>query len=375
MEQSVHDNMKNSHLPSRTQFHCRQVAMNIAICVPLDLNNHGGVEKHIFSLAHALRQLGLRVDVFGNATPHPENASRYNFLHLKTLNPQRYHIVHTHSGLISMNLVKVLLNRYRCCRHVHTIHNFALGYLFACRTWLNWRCYSSTLVEAAWCHRADHVIAVSDYVRDNSLKLFRISPRKITTILNGFTADHLSPDTRSRTRKRLGIEDRHIALLFIGRSADRVKGAATVTATMKQLHKHLPALKLIAIPGDGFEPAPWIIRTGPVHHHAIMDYYAASDIFVNASLNEGLPLTIVEAMAAQLPIVAAPVGGIPEIITHNQNGLLLNHDRSDLAEQLTRLINDPPLRQKLAQNAKLSAQPLTWQKIAQQTLNVYEAVI
>jgi len=357
MEQSVHD------------------TMNIALCVPLDLNNHGGVEKHIFSLAHALRRLGLRVDVFGNTAPHSENVSRYNFLHLKTLDPRRYHIVHTHSGLISMDLVKVLLNRYRCCRHVHTIHNFAFGYLLACRAWLNWRCYSSTLVEAAWCRRADHVIAVSDYVRSNSLKLFRISPRKITTILNGFAPDHLSPDARNRTRKRLGIEERDIALLFIGRSADRVKGAATVTATMKQLHKHLPTLKLITIPGDGFEPASWLIRTGPVHHHAIMDYYAASDIFVNASLNEGLPLTIVEAMAAQLPVVAASVGGIPEIITHNQNGLLLNHDRSDLAEQLTRLINDPLLRQKLARSAKLSAQPLTWQKIAQQTLDVYEAII
>ena len=349
--------------------------MDIALCVPLDLNNHGGVEKHIFSLAHALRQFGLRVDVFGSSTPHPGNVSRYNFLHLGTLDPERYHIIHTHSGLISVDLVKVLLNRYRRCRHVHTIHNFALGYLLACRTWLNWRCYWSTLVEAAWCRRADHVIAVSDYVRDNSLKLFRIQPHKITTILNGFMPGHLSPDTRNRTRKCLGIEDRHIALLFIGRSADRVKGAATVAATMKQLHKHLPALKLIAIPGDGFEPAPWLIRTGPVHHHAIMDYYAASDIFVNASLNEGLPLTIVEAMAAQLPVVAASVGGIPEVITHNRNGLLLNRARSDLAEQLTRLINDPLLRQKLARNAKLSAQPLTWQKIARQTLTVYEAII
>jgi glycosyltransferase involved in cell wall biosynthesis len=107
----------------------------------------------------------------------------------------------------------------------------------------------------------------------------------------------------------------------------------------------------------------------------MLNCYAAADIFVNASLDEGLPLTIIEAMSAGLPIVAAPVGGIPEVITHNKTGLLLRSDRSDLTEKLAQLIQDVPLRERLGQTAAVAAQELTWENTAKKTLDIYQRLI
>ena len=104
-------------------------------------------------------------------------------------------------------------------------------------------------------------------------------------------------------------------------------------------------------------------------------YYAAADIFINASMSEGLPLTIVEAMAAALAIVAAPTGGIPEVIKNNHSGLLLKADNSNLTEKIKQLIDNPLLCKQLGSNARQAAAKLTWNEIAKKTIAVYESTL
>jgi glycosyltransferase involved in cell wall biosynthesis len=77
---------------------------------------------------------------------------------------------------------------------------------------------------------------------------------------------------------------------------------------------------------------------------------AATNILLLPSHREGLPLAIVEAMLSQVPVIAASVGGIPEIITHGQNGLLFEAgDIRTLATLIRELVGDTNLRQQLAQ--------------------------
>jgi glycosyltransferase involved in cell wall biosynthesis len=342
--------------------------MKVAFCVPMDLTSIGGVEMHIRQLARALRKLHLHIDVFARV---PDRGSQA----WECLNPNEYDILHTHAGLFHSDFVKITCRRRFHQRHVHTLHGVSLDYLLNCRAWLNWRCYTSTFFEGLLSRYADHVICVSNNIQLRARQCFGIPWEKMTVIYNGYTPADIPAQNRATLRDQWELTPEMTLGIFVGRADDPVKGAAAVTAAMNELYPRFPKLRLLAVPGDGFRNFPWLIRSGPVEYEKISEYYAAADIFVNASLNEGMPLTVIEAMAARLPIVAAPVGGIPEIITHNQTGLLLKPNRSDLMKQLQKLIEDPPLRRLLGQNAQHAAQNLTWNHIARQTAKIYNDLL
>ena len=204
---------------------------------------------------------------------------------------------------------------------------------------------------------------------------FRVPAEKITVIPNGCVLPTLSPEIRRQTRRRFNLAPDDMVLVFVGRGEDPVKGASTLVSALSVLVPNYPRLRLLAVPGTGFPDSPWIRPSGPVPYDEISACYAAADIFVNVSLNEGLPLTLLEAMAASLPVIAAPVGGIPEIITNNHNGILLQPDRRDLALKITSLLNEENLREKLGRNAYRHAQQFSWGQLAQETLQLYESLL
>ncbi len=389
--------------------------MKIAFYVPLDITSPGGVEMHVIELGRALANMGHSVHVFSrnstrqlslyivntnakantvfdkglNITGNISGAEKVcvqrnssglgelRFFSLRQFRSQyrNYHIIHTHGSAFSWGILPVLFNLMPYQRFVHTLHGVSVDYLFACGAWLNWRCYSSTLIEGFYARMASRVIAVSQAVKKRACHSFALPAERVTVIPNGFTPYRYDAAIRSRQRQLLNLKPRDVALIFVGRSYDRVKGAARLIEVMNQLYQQYSQLRLIAIPGDGFGDAAWLIRTGNVDHNELGRYYMAADIFVNASLNEGLPLTLIEAMACPLAIVAPPVGGIAELIRHNINGLLTRPDRSDLALRIQQLLNNPLLRNKLAQNAKKSSRNLTWTHIACKTLNLYSNLL
>ena len=80
--------------------------------------------------------------------------------------------------------------------------------------------------------------------------------------------------------------------------------------------------------------------------------YCACDMMVNTSLIEGLPMTILEAMASRLPIIATKVGAVPQVIKNEKNGILLEPGNPDaLFRAIISLANDSSKRQALAQVA------------------------
>jgi len=341
--------------------------MKIAICAPLNLDLAGGVETHILEISQALRRLGQKVDTIGN-TFNGEHLLFNNF------QAEKYDIIHTHGSAFSCRFLSLAARRLSRQRHVHTLHGVSLDYLINCRDWLNWRGYTSTVIEGLFCRYADHVIAVSESIKKRAQRCFALKPRKISVIPNGYSPHFSAKNSRAHTRRQLGLATDEIVILFVGRGQDKVKGAAAVTAALKQLREKYPLIRLLAVPGSGFDDAEWLCRSGPIKHDKMPALYQAADIFVNASLNEGMPLTVIEALAAGLPVVASPVGGIPEIITPNKTGLLLRKDRRDLREQLTRLIDNGALRHRLSQPARQTVQPLTWDHLARQTVEVYESL-
>ncbi len=121
-----------------------------------------------------------------------------------------------------------------------------------------------------------------------------------------------------------------------------------------------------------------VILAGEFQHSDLADILSQADIFVLPSLTEGLPLTIVEAMAWGLPIVATTVGGVPDLIADGVNGFLCTpNDANSLAEKILRLIDEPALRAKFGQAARAAflQSPYRVETAARQYEAVYQQAI
>jgi glycosyltransferase involved in cell wall biosynthesis len=109
----------------------------------------------------------------------------------------------------------------------------------------------------------------------------------------------------------------------------------------------------------------------------ISELLSASDFFVLPSLAEGLPLSMLEAMAQALPVVATPVGGIPEVITDGLNGRLVPVNQPEtLAKVLAELIRDPALRRSLGSTALRHVQDrFSFERMAQRYEALYRSLL
>jgi glycosyltransferase involved in cell wall biosynthesis len=103
---------------------------------------------------------------------------------------------------------------------------------------------------------------------------------------------------------------------------------------------------------------------------------AQADAFILPSYNEGLPMALLEAMSWRLPAITTPVGGIPEIITHQKTGLLIEPgDISALAASIKTLIDDESLRLTLGDEAYQQASKLDINNYSRDILNMYYSTI
>lgn len=140
---------------------------------------------------------------------------------------------------------------------------------------------------------------------------------------------------------------------------DVAKGQLELIEAVGSLRERLPGLACVLV-GTGPDEAeirraaaglPRVHFTGFVDN--VADYLAAMDVFVFPSHHEGLGSVLLQAMAAGLPIVASDTGGIPELISNEQNGLLVPvRDAPALAAAIERLAGDEPLRRRLADAAR-----------------------
>ncbi|MGH8529925.1 MAG: glycosyltransferase family 4 protein [Nevskiales bacterium] len=170
-----------------------------------------------------------------------------------------------------------------------------------------------------------------------------------------------------RNDEQVSVLRRRFAGKFVvghaGALVNRHKGQLYLIEAVRQLRQRCPDLQLVLL-GAGKDEAMLRASARGLDNvlfagfqHNVGDWFAALDAFAFPSLHEGLGSVLLDAMQAGLPIVASAVGGIPEIVEHEVNGLLVPpRDAGALAQAMLRLYQEPALRDRFSAAGRVTAQ-------------------
>lgn len=193
----------------------------------------------------------------------------------------------------------------------------------------------------------DHVITVSEALRREAI-ILGTPPERATTLRNGVDAERFQPGSKAAARKKLGLPpDARIALM-VGNLVE-LKGQRLVIEALARLRRMQPRadwhLVLVGKGGDKaaleamalvHQLAAHVIMPGGQPAAALPDWYRAADVMVLASSREGWPNVVLEALASGLPVIATPVGGVPEILGTCRAARLAERSVDALTDALSR---------------------------------------
>lgn len=274
----------------------------------------------------------------------------------------RPHIVHTHTakagalGRLAARLAEVPII-------VHTFHGHIFDGYFS-----PWKSRLFLEIEQLLAGLTTRIVVLSEGQRQELLRLHVGTPDKLSVLPLGLELDRFLHGKRQdgRLRKELGFSEEERLVGIVGRLVP-IKGHALFLQAAKRILKKVPSCRFPII-GDGplREELERLASTlgldGVVHflgwQRDLERIYADLDLCVLSSLNEGTPLSILEAMAAGVPVVAADVGGVGDLVLHNETGLLVRPgDPEALAEAVLELLEDPKRLQEMGEAGRRRAYP------------------
>ncbi len=188
--------------------------------------------------------------------------------------------------------------------------------------------------------------------------VLHVPASRLHYIPNGVRLGAKDSVARARLRQSLGIAEEQFLWMFAGRLAP-VKDLGTLIKALASASGRSAAPLRLAIVGDGPERAALERLSRSLGLDAVILFLGArtdvpplmqaADGFVMSSLSEGLPMVLLEAMAARIPCVATSVGGIPELFSGGAGLLAPPQDALGLADALLQLVADPERRHRMAQ--------------------------
>ena len=207
--------------------------------------------------------------------------------------------------------------------------------------------------------RADAFVAVSPSDRLRMIELERIPPEKVVLIPNGIPDRPAGDGERARRELGIAVTESVVGTVCGLRPEKEIE---TTLRALGRLAPHRPRLRFVVV-GDGPErrrlerlASELGVATAFLGHRPnaeVPDLLAAMDVVVLSSRFEGMPLAVLEWMAAGKAIVASRVGGIPAILEDGQDGVLVPpRDYVAFAGEIARLLDDPRERRRLGEAAQ-----------------------
>lgn len=276
---------------------------------------------------------------------------------VRTLAPA---VVHTHRYCMQYSLpATVGLD----VRRVHTVHNMAEKEVPV---------RIQRMQRAAFRNGSAIPVAINRTVRTSISKLYNLPEGDVPLVYNGIPHHEPSPVPT------LPGDQSAFTFLTIGRAEPQKNPIALVKA-FAEFHTSFPATKLIII-GDGTLRDDITAEIERLHAQSFIfqlgsqsnarDYCYAADMFVLPSLYEGMPMSLIEAMQAGLPVVASRRGGSVDMVADGVTGYLCNPDTCSIMKTLTRAFTDPR-RAEIAQAGKTQSEKFTVTAMADGYTEVY----
>lgn len=348
-----------------------------------------GKESVIINLCSALQELGCATEVGAFLNSHAPNDEVVSRAHRQGLPAQTFAC----RGRLDFRIVRTIRDHILAQQidlvHTHDYKSDVHGYLAArwarrpvfatCHLWygttIRQRIYSS--VDRSVLRYFDGVIGVSPPIASRLHKAW-VPEGKVTVIANGIDFSPLRNLEEALSRREFGNE---FTIGIVGRLVHQ-KGHPFLFAAARGILEKFPRTRLVVI-GEGPERkrlealAQELGIAGSVYFAGYRDdmasAYASLDLVVMPSLDEGLPMTLLEAMAAKRAVIASAVGAVPEVIEQGQSGLLVEAGNvNDLQQAILRLLQDESLRKRMAENASRAVSCFSSERMARNYLDFYE---
>lgn len=262
---------------------------------------------------------------------------------------------------------------------------------------------ASSWIEKTAIEMADALIAVSEETKEDVLKHFNVDENKVKVIYNGINLQQYITTSASSTLDEYGVDKTKPYVLFVGRIT-RQKGIIHLVNAIKYIDADTQIVLCAGAPdtkeiGKEMEDAVnevkktrenviWIDKM--VTKEEIIQLYSHADVFCCPSIYEPFGIINIEAMACNTAVVASAVGGIKEVVVHNETGILvpveqqkeapfepINPDKfaRDLADGVNKVINNPELRESMAKKGRKRVEDhFDWIAIAKQVEELYKSL-
>lgn len=265
--------------------------------------------------------------------------------------------------------------------------------------------HASSWIEKTAYQNADGVVAVSRAMKDDVVSLYGVDPKRARVIHNGIDPDEYRPIESSATLREVGVDPDIPFVLFVGRIT-RQKGILHLVRAARFLDAGLQVVLCAGAP-DTEEIASemkalvdrarqeskarvvWIPEMLPKRQ--VITLYSHAEVFVCPSVYEPFGIINLEAMACETPVVAAAVGGIPEIVVPGETGVLVSFEAEgggspeprdadrysrELATAINTLMADPHRRRAMGTAARRRViDHFSWKHIAELTLGFYRDLL
>lgn len=295
---------------------------------------------------------------------------------------QKFDVVHTHMSKAAL-IGSIAAVCARIPVIVNTAHNLGFIALPNRALKLLFWVYDFVLLRATM----DAVITVSMQVRERIVQTRLLSPTRVFAVHNGMSGQKMkvSEGDAAARRAEFGVSSDEILIVSVARLV-WFKGLSTLISAMPLLLAKYPGARIV-VAGEGplreeltkqaedLGVGDRLVLTG--ERCDIPAILSAADIFVLPSVSEGMPISIMEAMAAGRPVVATDVGGVAELVDHNETGLLVPpRTPPALADALAQLALDPKQRAAMgARGQRRIASEFSPQQMAESTAAIYRGFL
>ncbi len=294
----------------------------------------------------------------------------------------QFDLVHAHDWLVGY-AAKVIKQQY-ALPLVATIHATEYGRNGGVVTDLQKKI---SAIEWELTYEAQQVIVCSTAMKQELINIFALPEDKQAVIANGVdkTTLHTSLSSTGKQTGESGTQGEQI-LVFVGRLV-REKGVHILLEAMPQVLRECPHTRLV-IMGKGPMLEEWkslsvslglhnrVSFTGFLADEQRNDWLLRASAAVFPSLYEPFGIVALEAMAMHLPVIVSDIGGLADVVRHQENGLkFIPGNASSLARQITDLLQHPDAAESYANQASKELERYDWGVIAQQTMGVYRRVL